>query len=390
MTSQRQQEPQPTKVPVRATYLLEGNVYDAALNRMRWLFDEFDNNIAVSFSGGKDSTVTLELALLVAEERDCLPLKVFWLDQECEYEATVDYIRYIASRPEIDFRWYQVPFRLFNAASNVNTWMNVWGEGEEWVREREPDSIHVNDFGTDRFVELMHAIGDRLVPGGCVVAGVRMEESPMRRAGLVGAATYKWATWGTKKPSNHVVMHPIYDWTHKDIWKAIHDGEWRYNAMYDHMYRYGIKVNMMRVSNYHHETAVHSLFFLQEIEPQTWSKATKRVAGISTVGHIGREDFFVYELPFMFDSWMEYRDYLLEHLPATEEDREAFARQFERLDTYSSHQPDDRRARIAVQSLVTNDITGTKINNYIASRGSRQVRKRRERPGIYDTPEETQ
>jgi predicted phosphoadenosine phosphosulfate sulfurtransferase len=34
------------------------NVYDAALERFRYLFDNFDK-VVVSFSGGKDSTVCL-------------------------------------------------------------------------------------------------------------------------------------------------------------------------------------------------------------------------------------------------------------------------------------------------------------------------------------------
>ncbi len=44
------------------------NVFDAALERIMIFFDEFPNLI-VGFSGGKDSTVTLNLALKVAEEK---------------------------------------------------------------------------------------------------------------------------------------------------------------------------------------------------------------------------------------------------------------------------------------------------------------------------------
>lgn len=47
------------------------SVWDAALERLRFIFDEFPN-VAVSFSGGKDSTVIFNLALLVAKRRaDC-------------------------------------------------------------------------------------------------------------------------------------------------------------------------------------------------------------------------------------------------------------------------------------------------------------------------------
>ena len=50
---------------------IKENVWDLALARMRRLFDEFEN-VIISSSGGKDSAVIMELALIVAEETDCL------------------------------------------------------------------------------------------------------------------------------------------------------------------------------------------------------------------------------------------------------------------------------------------------------------------------------
>ena len=44
------------------------SVYDETLVRMRLLFDDFPN-VVVGFSGGKDSTVCLNMALKVAEEK---------------------------------------------------------------------------------------------------------------------------------------------------------------------------------------------------------------------------------------------------------------------------------------------------------------------------------
>ena len=40
----------------------EQNVYDALMDRFKLLFEEFDN-IYISFSGGKDSGLLLELVL---------------------------------------------------------------------------------------------------------------------------------------------------------------------------------------------------------------------------------------------------------------------------------------------------------------------------------------
>ena len=48
---------------------LKQNVLEAARERIAWVFDEFDGEIEVAFSGGKDSTVILELALEEAEKR---------------------------------------------------------------------------------------------------------------------------------------------------------------------------------------------------------------------------------------------------------------------------------------------------------------------------------
>lgn len=53
----------------------QNNVFDEAMNRIRMLFDNFPE-IIVCMSGGKDSTVVFNLAMIVAKERNRLPLKV--------------------------------------------------------------------------------------------------------------------------------------------------------------------------------------------------------------------------------------------------------------------------------------------------------------------------
>lgn len=51
---------------------LQTNVFEEALNRIRFLYDNHDD-VIVSMSGGKDSTVLFHLALMVAQERGRLP-----------------------------------------------------------------------------------------------------------------------------------------------------------------------------------------------------------------------------------------------------------------------------------------------------------------------------
>lgn len=54
------------------------NVYEAAKQRLNFLFDEFED-IYVAVSGGKDSTVALYMTLEVARERG-RNIGLFFLD----------------------------------------------------------------------------------------------------------------------------------------------------------------------------------------------------------------------------------------------------------------------------------------------------------------------
>jgi len=80
------------------------NVWDAALERVRFVFDEFPN-VIVGMSGGKDSTICLNLALKVAEEKGRLPLKVFFIDQEAEWDCVIDFMRTVMTDPRVTPLW---------------------------------------------------------------------------------------------------------------------------------------------------------------------------------------------------------------------------------------------------------------------------------------------
>lgn len=360
-----------------------GNVYDAARGRMRWLFEEFEGNICVGTSGGKDSTVVAELAIETARELGCLPVKMWWLDQECEYESTVRYQRWMADRPETDFRWYQVPFKLFNAANHDSHWLNVWGEGEEWVRDKEPDSIHTNDFWVgrgekrhleERFKPVLNQIGMRVAEGGAVLSGLRAEESPARRLTLTTKPYYKWATWsaggtGNADHPDFYRFSPIYDWTYIDVWKAIEMNGWRYNDFYDQLFRYGGTVHQMRVSNYHHETATNALHYLQEIEPDTWEAATKRLAGLAAYTHQTAAEMRIVRngLPYMFASWYEYFCHLVNTLIPDEASREKFHAQYRRVKDSLPGMKEREVSMMMCRSVVANDVFGTKADNFVVT-----------------------
>ncbi|MAF42996.1 MAG: hypothetical protein CMI54_02330 [Parcubacteria group bacterium] len=351
---------------------LNETVLEAALVRLNRIFDDFEN-VIVAFSGGKDSTVIFNLTMKVAEERNRLPLPVLFLDQEAEYNATVVMVREVMNDARVEPYWIQAPIRLFNATSTSDPWLYCWEEGREWMRPKEDISIKENLFGTDRFHELFNGIVDHIADGkrAALIGGVRTEESPTRLVALTHQATYKEITWGKKlnEKKNQYTFYPIYDWSLSDVWKAIGDNGWSYNKIYDIMYRYGVAPMNMRVSNLHHETAVHHLFWLHEVERETWEALTKRLGGINQTKHISKKEMLnVKELPFMFDSWLEYRNYLTDKLITVPEQLAKFKKRWKIMDLkYKGMRGVDDLHRRQVNSLLVNDWEGVKLSGFINS-----------------------
>lgn len=348
-------------------------VFEESLDRIRWLFDEFEN-VVVCDSGGKDSTVIFHLCLMVAKEKNRLPLRVMWLDQEAEWQATVDQIRLHMYDPDVEPYWYQMPFRLFNATSSKDHWLQCWDPEAEalWVHPKDPVSIRENTFGSDRFAKLFVKIPTGQWPGQktVMVGGVRAEESPVRWTGLTYAETYKGETWGNAKGAKEGVfsMYPIYDWSYTDIWKAILDNGWPYCSLYDAMYARGTPIQKMRVSNVHHETAVHSLFFLPEVEPETWNRLTARLEGIDMANKMGKANYVPTVLPFMFRSWPEYRDYLVDKLIDNPDWKQRFAKWWVLLDAKnkacgSAVLPEAILVGAEVRAILLNDWEGVTLHN---------------------------
>lgn len=337
---------------------LENNVFDEALNRIRFVFDEFDD-VIVMMSGGKDSTVIFNLALMVAREKNRLPMKVFWLDQECEWQNTVDYMEKIMTREDVKPYWYQIPFDFTNSLSPEKNFITIWNPDEKdlWCHPQSDISIKENPTKYNRFHELINRLPGYCAnePGGRIarIGGIKENESLGRRLTIHSTRyTYKGRTWVRKPTGNCYCFYPIYDFTDNDVWTAIAKNRWEYNKIYDYQYQVGVGRKKMRVSALIHETSWQSIEMLQEFEPETYNKFVRRVKGTSTYNHLyDMNEIIPKELPFAFKDWKEYRDYLLVHITKPEY-WNLFRERWKKQNTEAWY-------KIHVKEILINDIDGT-------------------------------
>jgi predicted phosphoadenosine phosphosulfate sulfurtransferase len=291
------------------------SVLEAAEKRVSFLFDNYDN-ISLSFSGGKDSTVLFHLINEEAKKRN-RKFILYFQDQEAEYSATIDLVAWAMSQPNVIPLWYQVPIFMTNAASHQQLFLWAWGEGEKWVRDKHPLAIKsIENKYPKRFYKFNLWVGQKLrkLPGKSVsIIGLRAEESPDRRFVMFGEDSEMFWLRRVNEPHK---AYPIIDWKYKDVWKYLIEGGFNYNRIYDKMYMLGHDIRTMRVSNLVHEKAFRCLTDLQELEPETYNKLEERLQGVHTAAIYGNENlmYSIKKLPERFKTWKEYKDFLLESI----------------------------------------------------------------------------
>lgn len=332
-----------------AKIFLTTDVLAAARERVAFVFDRFEN-VVVSVSSGKDSTVLYWLAVQEAQKRG-RKVGCFFLDQEAEYQATVELMESMVDHPSVIPMWYQVPIRMTNATSYKDEFLTAWGEGQEWMRPKDWRAIHqIESEYPDRFYDFFYWI-EKVTPDTAFLIGLRAEESLNRLRSVIKNPGYEDVTWSTKtKNESTFRFYPIFDWGMGDVWKFIGDHDVPYNKIYDLMLQSGQGYyNTMRVSNLIHEKSFTCLTSLQEMEPETFERIIKRIGGVHAASIYAKEDT-VYSnkvLPDAYASWGEYRDYLLSTTPLARKDRfeQRFAKQERSEDT----------ARQQVKQLLLND-----------------------------------
>ncbi len=315
---------------------LEQSVYEAAQERFDYLFQEFDN-ILVSFSGGKDSGVLLNLLLDYRNKKHPdRVIGVFHQDFEAQYTVTTEYItrtfQRLEKEPNVELYWVCLPMATRTAVSNYEMFWFPWDDKKEdiWIRPmpQAPYVInldnpfpyyryrmHQEDLGKQfsRFYKESH--GDR--PTVCLL-GLRADESMHRYSGFINKKYgYEGTCWISQHFKDVWSASPLYDWSVNDVWVANRKFDYDYNALYDLYYKAGLRPDQMRVASPFNDYSKDSLNLYRVIDPQVWTKLVGRVYGANFGAIYGKTKALGYRNITAPEghTWESYTKFLLDTLP---------------------------------------------------------------------------
>jgi predicted phosphoadenosine phosphosulfate sulfurtransferase len=309
----------------------EVNVYDAAVERIEYIFKHF-KKIYVSFSGGKDSGVMLNLVIQHIRKNNIqTKVGVMVMDNEANYTYSTDFMHRIIKQnlDILDVYWCCLPITLPCTVSSYATEWQCWGVEDEskWIRPMSKESYIVNmqnhkfDFFEENmpYDEFWDKFGDWYGQGektACLI-GIRTDESLNRYRAILNErkGMHGGKSW-TKKNTKYVYnCYPIYDWRTDDIWIANGKFEWDYNKLYDIFWKAGMSIYQMRVASPFMSESKSSLNMYRVIDAQVWQRLCARVSGANFIATYGKQlNYHSFKLP-KGHTWKSFTKFLLDTLP---------------------------------------------------------------------------
>lgn len=314
---------------------LENNVYEATNNRLKFIFEEFEN-VLIAFSTGKDSGVMLNLAYDYAKKTDQLhKLSIYYQDYEAIYSESTNYAKRVFDEQFIDISrkyWLCMPIKASCSVTMHQDGWIPWNPDEEEIWTRPfPDSNHlynINNYpypfkkgtkGFDFRIDFSKHFAKEFGKTA-VLVGIRADESLSRLAIFTSkhrVNQYKGKKYGNKVDKNTYSFYPIYDWRTEDIWIANSKFNYDYNKTYDLYHLAGLSIHEMRIASPFHSAGQGHLRLYKELDPNNWAKMISRVNGVNFTAIYGGTTAMGWKnikKPDHF-TWKEYAHFLLSTLP---------------------------------------------------------------------------
>lgn len=311
------------------------NVYQAAIKRLDTVFSEFDN-VYVSFSGGKDSGVLLNLCIdYIRKNYPGRKLGVFHIDYEAQYQMTTDYVDLEFSKNSDVLEIYRIclPIAAKCATSAYSDHWIPWDRDKKdlWVRDMPAFCISEMNHEFDWFKKGMwdYDLQERFSrwihnkknakKTACLV-GIRTDESLNRWRAIHSDKNknkYNDISWTLEMSEGVYNAYPIFDWKVDDVWVANYRQQWDYNKLYDLFWKSGLSPAQMRVASPFHDSGIENLKLYKVIDPSNWGKMIGRTSGVNFAGLYGGTTAMGWrsiQLP-KGHTWKTYMEFLLSTLP---------------------------------------------------------------------------
>jgi predicted phosphoadenosine phosphosulfate sulfurtransferase len=307
------------------------NVYDASQERIKFIFDNFPR-IYVSFSGGKDSGVMLNLMIDYMRANGITrKIGVMVMDNECNFSHSLKFMHSILSKnlDLLDVYWCCLPLTLPCTVSSYQINWQCWGNPDKprWVRPM-PDKDYVVNMDNAPFTFVRHSMLDKEFYDAfaewyaqgqrCAsLIGIRTAESLNRFRAIMNTEkeTLNGEIWTKKNGEFAYNCYPIYDWRTEDIWTANAKFGWEYNSLYDIFYMAGVPVHKMRVASPFMSESKSSLAMYRIIDPDCWARLCARVHGANFIATYGKQlGYKSIKLP-PNHTWKSFVKFLLATLP---------------------------------------------------------------------------
>ncbi|MGK9172233.1 DUF3440 domain-containing protein [Yokenella regensburgei] len=310
---------------------LDQNVLEASIERITWTLETFPK-VCLSFSGGKDSSIMLNLTVQLARKFK-KKISVLFIDWEAQFTYTINFVEQMRVEYEdvIDkFYWVALPLTTQNGLSQYAPTWQCWEPGVEWVRQppahaiTRPETLPFYEQGMT-FEAFVGKFADWFANNrpAAMLIGIRADESYNRFMSIASARKMRFADdkpWTTAAPRGHAwYIYPIYDWKTADIWTWFAKTGAPYNPLYNLMYQAGVAARYMRICEPFGPEQRQGLWLYHVVEPERWALMCERVSGVSSGGvYAGQDNQFYGHRKLLKPahlSWREYALLLLDSMP---------------------------------------------------------------------------